>query len=131
MSRSVGAVVPGTGTPTGAVTFKDGASTLGTGTLDGSGHATFATSSLSVTSHPITVVYGGDTNFNTSTSATLTETISKANSTTAVASSANPSVSGQSVSFTATVSPVAPSTGQPGGTVIFRDGAIALSTNTL
>jgi hypothetical protein len=44
------------------------------------------------------------------------------NTTTAVTSSVNPSVFGQPVTFTATVSPVAPSTGTPTGTVSFFDG---------
>jgi len=59
-------------TPVGAsgtVTFKDGGTTLGTGTL-GSGTATYSTSSLSVSSHSITAVYGGDANCNASTSST-------------------------------------------------------------
>jgi hypothetical protein len=50
----------GTPTPTGAVTFMDGANTLGTGTLNGSGVATYSTSSLALASHSITAVYAGD-----------------------------------------------------------------------
>src|SRR5206468_3672228 len=73
---------PGGGTPTGIVTFKDGATTLGTGTLDASGHATFATSSLSVGSHSITATYGGDSNFNASPqSAAVSQTVNKADQT--------------------------------------------------
>ena len=53
--------------PTGTVTFKDGATTIGTGMLNGSGQTTFTTSSLSAGSHSITVVYGADSNFNGST----------------------------------------------------------------
>jgi hypothetical protein len=46
------ATVTGAGTtPTGTVTFMDGATTLGTGTLNGSGQATFSTSSLAVGAH--------------------------------------------------------------------------------
>jgi len=45
--------------PTGTVTFSDGATSLGTGTL-ASGQATFTTSSLSIGSHSITGQYGGD-----------------------------------------------------------------------
>ena len=42
----------------------DGATTIGTGTLNGSGVATFTpTSSLSLGTHSITAVYAGDTNF--------------------------------------------------------------------
>ena len=50
-------------TPTGSVTFKDGASILGTASLNGSGQASFATSSLTVGTHNITAAYGGDTIF--------------------------------------------------------------------
>jgi Bacterial Ig-like domain (group 3) len=60
-------VTPSGGTPTGTVTFKDGSTRLGTGTL-GSGKATFNTKTLSVASHSITGVYGGSTDFSGSTS---------------------------------------------------------------
>ena len=115
------------GTPSGTVTFKDGATTLGTGTLSG-GTATYSTSSLSVSGHTITAVYGGDTNFTGSTSSGLTQTVNKGATTTAVSSSANPSVFGQSVTFTATVSSTS---GTPSGTVTFKDGATTLGTGTL
>jgi hypothetical protein len=117
-----------TGTPTGTVTFMDGTTTLGTGTLN-SGQATFSTSTLSVASHSITVQYGGDSNFNTSMSAPLAQTVNKAAVSTSLASSANPSVSGQSVTFTATVTPA--TTGTPAGTVTFKDGVTTLGTGTL
>jgi hypothetical protein len=68
-------VTSGTGTPTGTVTFKDGGTTLGTGTVGVGGVATFATSTLSSGSHTITAVYGGDTNFAGSTSAPLVEQV--------------------------------------------------------
>ena len=71
---------------TGTVTFKDGSTTLGTGTLS-SGKATYSTSTLAVGSHSIAAVYGGDSNYNGSTSSALTQTVNKANSTTTVASS--------------------------------------------
>ncbi len=47
---------------TGTVTFRDGGTVLGTGTLS-NGVATFTTSDLSVGSHYITVSYDGDVNF--------------------------------------------------------------------
>ena len=64
---------PGAGTPTGTVTFKDGADDVGhgharRGERSGSGHLR-STSSLAIGSHSITAVYGGDTNFTSSTSA--------------------------------------------------------------
>jgi hypothetical protein len=62
------------GTPTGTVTFKDGAATLGGGTLS-SGSAAFSTSALAAGSHSITAVYGGDSNFAGSTSPVLTQVV--------------------------------------------------------
>src|SRR6185369_7900412 len=70
---------PGVGQPTGMVTFKDGATVLGTGPINGSGVATFSTAALSVGSHPITVVYGGDANFLGGTSNTVNQVVNKAN----------------------------------------------------
>src|SRR5207248_331774 len=75
-----------TSTPTGTVTFQDATTTLGTGTLSG-GTATFTTSGLGTGTHSITGIYGGDANFTGSTSPILTQTIGKAASSTAVASS--------------------------------------------
>ncbi|MFL6334266.1 MAG: Ig-like domain repeat protein [Pyrinomonadaceae bacterium] len=58
------------GTPTGSVNFKEGMATLGTGTLNGSGVATFSNAALAGGSHVITAEYVGDTNFSGSTSGT-------------------------------------------------------------
>jgi hypothetical protein len=112
------------------VTFKDGATVLGTSTLS-AGTATFTTSTLAAGTHAITAAYGGSTNYNGSTSSVLTQTVKKATTSTAVVSSKNPSVTGQSVTFTATVTPLAPGAGTPTGTVTFKDGATALGTGTL
>src|SRR6266581_2175518 len=116
--------------PSGTVTFLDGTVTLGTGTLSG-GTATFTISVLAVGSHSITASYGGDTNFTGSTSAVLTQTVNKDSNTVSVASSVNPSVFGQSVTFTATVTVVAPGASSPSGTVTFLDGTVTLGTGTL
>src|SRR5438874_2714106 len=74
-TATVAAKSPGAGTPTGTVTFKDGSSTLGTGTLNGSGQAMFTTSTLTVGSHSITASYGGDTSFKEGTSPKFTQTV--------------------------------------------------------
>jgi hypothetical protein len=55
------------------VTFQDGSTILGIGTLS-SGTATFITSTLTVGSHTITASYGGDANFGSS-SGFLTQTV--------------------------------------------------------
>jgi uncharacterized repeat protein (TIGR01451 family) len=65
----------GTGMPTGTVTFKDGATTIGTGSVGTNGVATFTTSTLTTGSHNITAVYGGDTIFAGSTSAVLVQNV--------------------------------------------------------
>src|SRR5207245_1572382 len=125
-TATVTARSPGAGIPTGTVTFKDGSTILGTGTLDGSGQGTFVTSTLAVGSHSITASYGGDANFNGSTSPRLTQTV-KYGTTTSVSSSLNPSVFGQSVKFTATVTANSPGTGTPTGKVTFKDGGTAIT----
>src|SRR5262249_40085394 len=110
-TATVSAVAPGIGTPTGTVTFMDGASTLGTGTL-ASGVATLtttATNNLGLGGHSIPAVSGAPTNSNPSPPSAGTVTVSQASTSTTLASSANPSVLGQPVTFTAVVSPVAPS----------------------
>ena len=63
------------GTPTGTVTFMDGAATLGTGTLNGAGLATFTTSALVAGTHPVTAVYGGDATYAGSTSGIVNQSI--------------------------------------------------------
>jgi hypothetical protein len=119
--------VPGANMPTGIVTFRDGATTLGTGTLDpATGIATFAISTLAVGDHPITAVYEGDANFLTSTSTVLTQTVSNLQiSRITLIISPNPVTVGQSVLF---ISFVSGDTGSPTGTVTFKDGATVLGT---
>ena len=134
LTASVGPMAPGAGTPTGTVTFADGAANLGVANLAG-GQATISLAGLSVGSHNLTAAYSGDTNFKTS-SAMLTQTVNQAPTGTAVSSSANPSVFGQSVRFTATVCPLPPSANPsqpPSGTVVFTvdGGATPLDTETL
>ena len=159
---------PGAGTPIGTVTFKDGSTVLHTGTLS-QGVVSFATSTLAVgPRHSVTAVYGGNTNFTSSTSSALSQVVLVSfaesyrnahdgyvasplvsneailvslhgglshestaqlvatSTTTTLTSSANPSVYGQSVTFTATVSSSAAT-----GTVTFEDGSTAIGTGTL
>ena len=133
LTATLTATSPGAGIPTGSVTFKDGATTLGTGTLTNrrKRHALALFPNLAIGGHSLTVVYGGDTNFITSTSPTLTQTVNQSVSLTALASSANPSVFGQTVTYTATVTASAPGTGIPTGTVTFKEGAVTLGSGTL
>jgi YVTN family beta-propeller protein len=65
-------------TPTGTVTFFDGANSLGSAVLV-SGTASLSTSALTLGTHSITAVYSGDANFSGSSSEALTEVISASN----------------------------------------------------
>jgi unsaturated chondroitin disaccharide hydrolase len=116
------------GTPSGTVTFKDGTTIMGTGTLS-LGHAKFTTLKLTVGTHSLIAVYNGDANFAGSTSAVLNFATSKAASSTTVVSSLNPSNHGGPVTFTATVK--SSTTGTPTGSATFKDGTTILATVTL
>ncbi len=107
------------------VTFMKGATVLGTGTLSG-GSASFTASTLSVGTNAITAVYGGDSKFGYGTSNTVKQVVNKASTMTSLASSLNPSNYGQSVTFTASVTPQF--SGTVKGTVTFYDGTTALKT---
>src|SRR5262249_6344797 len=85
-----------------------------------------STNGLSVGSHSITAVYGGDANDVGSSSSAVVVTVNKLATNTSVSSSLNPSNSGQSVTFTAPVTPAAAS-----GSVEFKDGATLLGTVAL
>ena len=120
------ASVSGAATPTGSVQFFDGATSLGTVPLSGAS-AALTTSALAVGTHPITAVYSGDIDDPGSTSPAVNQVVNSASgaaTTTGLASSLNPSLFGQSVTFTATVSGGT----SPTGTVQFSEGATVLAT---
>ena len=99
-------------TPTGTMTFEDGATVLGSGML-AAGVATFTTSNLTVGTHTITAVYSGDGNFAAATSACLTQTIQDFNlniSTSAGSTVSQTVVPGGTATYTLIVTPT-------GGTV--------------
>src|SRR2546426_7449431 len=72
-TATISVVLPGTTAvayPSGTVTFFDGSTSIGSGTLSTSSvvtTASFSTYSLAVASHSITASYAGDANFNPST----------------------------------------------------------------
>jgi sugar lactone lactonase YvrE len=91
-------------TPTGTVSFLDGATAIGTGTVNSSGVATYSTAALAVGTHSITAVYSGDTNFLTVTSSATSEVVQDFNLTL--------SITGGSAGATTV-------TAQPGGTAVY------------
>src|SRR5262249_7060437 len=114
---TVTAAPPASGTPTGMVTFQDGATVLAQVPLNGSGIASFSTAGLTPGGHTVTAVYASDSNFAASSGSTVQAVQTTA---TTVSSSPNPSVFGQLVTFTSTTTS---SAGVPKGTVTFTEGA--------
>ena len=93
------------GSPTGTVTFLDGADPIGTGAVSAGAPTSLSVASLAVGAHNIAASYSGDSNFTASTSAAFTETV------TAPTTSAD---------FTFTVSGTATQTASAGQTVTFH-----------
>jgi len=128
-------VTSGAGTPIGTVAFMDGATQLGTPvTLNASGVATYSTATLTVGTHTISAAFTPSTGsgFLPSPPDSLTQNVGEVTAT-QLTSSANPSVLGASVIFTATVSISGGGSVTPAGTVTFMDtttGTI-LGTQTL
>jgi uncharacterized repeat protein (TIGR01451 family) len=130
------ATVKADGTPltSGQVTFYDGATELGSDTLDTSGEATLSTSTLAVGTHTIKARFGGNADYGPSED-TKPYTVDQAKTKTTVTSSPAVSVFGQSVTITATVEEDetvdTPGAGTPTGTVTFTVGAQVLGTAPL
>ena len=123
------------GSPTGTVTFADGAAQLGTGTLSG-GSATYTTSGLSAGSHSISAVYSGDSKFTPVTSAAFTQDVVTFTIAPASGSSSTATASpGGQAKFTLAVTPPAGSaltfsiSGLPAGaTATFSPSTLAAGT---
>ena len=118
------------GVPTGDVQFSDGSTVLGTETISPTGVSTFSTSALSVGSHSITGAYQPTGSFPAAT-ASLTQVVNGAATTTTITSSLNPSSYGAPVTFSAQVVAAAASTNALTGTVTFTDGNTILGTATI
>ena len=112
------------GTLTGTITFSDGEHALATESIS-DGQAKFTTSSLDGGLHAITASYSGDETFQPSTSAALNQVV-RAETSTRLTSSLNPSRPGQPVTLTAVV--VANSGATPTGTVKFKNFSTTLAT---
>jgi hypothetical protein len=77
LTATVAPVAPGAGTPTGSVTFLDGATALGTVALSGR-TAAYSISSVGAGTHSFHASYSGDVNFAGSNAPTYPLTIAKA-----------------------------------------------------
>src|SRR5579871_2640926 len=132
-----------TATPTGTVQFQiDGSnvgSLVGVSTAGGVTTASFSTAALPAGSHTITASYSGDHRFSSSTGSlaggqAVNQAVSHANTSTVIASSLDSALSGQAVTFTATVT-LGGGNGtaavSPTGVVSFFDGSTPIGQATL
>jgi hypothetical protein len=88
------------GTPTGVVTFFDGTTILGTGTLNPQGSTTIMISTLALGTHLLSANYAGDQNFIPSQSTSSVETIGTPDYTISATPPSVTIVAGQSAQFT-------------------------------
>ena len=137
--------------PTSTITFFDGSTPLGTtGPVDATGTASITIlmqnppftngpgGASPIGTHVITARYNGhgspsgdDNNFSQSTSSAQNLVIGKAATNSSVASNANPSVTGQTVRFTALISAPGSFGTSPTGTVQFVDGGAIIGSATV
>jgi len=121
-------VASNSGTPTGTVQILNGSTVVGSGTLS-SGIISIPVSTLPAGTDLVTASYLGGGGFAPSKSAPLTQTVTKAATATALASSPNPAAANQAITFTAAVS--SQYDGAATGTVTFMAGAQNLGSAAL
>jgi hypothetical protein len=115
------ATVNAPGTPSGTVTFSDGATPLATVPLDSSGKAMFTTTGLHIGSQSITATYSGDSRFLSVISGPASESITKATTQVVLVPHAVFKKKREvAIGLTAEIEPVAPGGGVPTGVVTFE-----------
>ena len=127
------ATVPpsGSAAPTGTVSFLDGATPIGAGTLKGNpGVATFTTATLNVGTHSITANYAGDSMNGPSSSLPVNQVVEQAATATTLAAAPTQGIAGEPETITATVK-VTSGSGTPTGTVTFTSGTTQLGSAPL
>jgi hypothetical protein len=126
-TATVAVVAPGTGTPPGTVTFSDGGGTL---CSDVPLSATSPFTATCQVAYPkagmdtVSAGYPGTPDFAASSGSTNVST-GLGSTQVVLQSSDNPASTGEEPTFTATVQPVAPASGTPGGTVTFSFSAVS------
>lgn len=132
-AANFGAVVrakhPAAGLPSGTVTFRDGATVLGTVPILGGG-ASLTTRALAVGSHTVTATYDGDTHFTTVAGAAVSTTVDKSSTVVAVVAPSSPVV-GETVPVTVVVTAYNTGPDKPSGAVDLYDGTTKVASATL
>lgn len=116
----------GGGSVAGSVDFVVDGTSIGVRPVDGSGNAAIDVATLSVGNHVVTAQFVSSDAGTQNSSATLNggQTVNQAATSTVLSSSVNPTEIGVATTFTATVAAVAPATGVPAGSFVFRsDGS--------
>jgi type II secretory pathway pseudopilin PulG len=135
-TATVSLTSPGGGSPpaTDTVAFMDGGTPIAgctaqplTGTSPDTATCQVTYADTTGSPHSISAVFSGDANFATSTSAPISQTINQSDTAVALTSSVNPAVTGQTVTYTGTVSATSPGLGSPTGNVEFFDGGTAIA----
>jgi hypothetical protein len=122
------AVSPATGTPTGMMTFMDGATVLARDVpVDANGQASFTTSALATSAHSVQAFYSGDSNVLGSASSALNQTVNRGTAGALLRATPTSPLFGQAVTMTVALSAVSPEAGLPTGTVQFLDGGTPVS----
>ena len=111
------------GIPTGAVTFVEDNSTIGSSVIDPTGTASFSTAGLTPGIHGFIATYPGQSAFTPAVSVQIFVRVDVYVPALTITSTPNPSYQNQLVTFTAVVSPFA-------SPVVFTDGASTLATLT-
>jgi ELWxxDGT repeat protein len=124
LTATVSVPPPGAGKPSGAVTFFDGPTPIGSAPISG-GAAVLAGVKLPPGVRRLLAVYSGDADFHGTNSAPIAVTVQTA---TLTVVGVPPSVFGQTVPLKATVTGLAPGSGKAVGGVTFKDGTLVLGT---
>ncbi len=120
----------GSGTPTGTVVVSAGADSC-SGSLNAAGNGNCAVAFTSPGTKSITAAYSGNATFNGSTSAPVSHSVSKANTTTISSDTPDPSSVNQAVVVTVQVNAVAPGAGTRTGTVTVSSAGIPSCNATI
>jgi len=121
----------GTSVPTGSVTLSLDGSTQGSVSLVSGTTATFTITSPTTGTHFLQATYGGDANFNSSTSPNVYFTVAKVTTTLVVTPATTTPTSGSSLSVSAAVTASSQGSTQPSGTVTFTLDGTTVGTGNL
>lgn len=127
LNATVATVDASVGPASGEVVFRDGEATLGTVQVDAQGHASLSLTTLAVGQHALSASFVPQGQF-LSSRGEASHTVNPAEAQVTLESSQNPSLIGQSVTFTARVSS---SVGAPGGSITILEGKNELATVNL